>query len=122
LELGYSLDELVQILRTGDYPSELLTVLQQRSKCKTNSALLKMLEPQRLTLLPRVEDGYRLLLQEREQKRTAEEQRKRQLIQERLRKIGRCPMNFEWIALGNGGYRCAGGSHCVSASELKYVD
>ena len=121
-ELCYSLDELVEILRSGNYPSELLTVLRQRSKCRTNESLLKMLEPQRLTLLPRVEEGYRLLLEEREQIRSAEEQRRRQLVQERLRKIGRCPMNYEWIALGNGGYQCAGGSHSVSASELNYVD
>lgn len=112
----------MEILRSGNYPPELQTVLRQRSKCKTNKSLLKMLEPQRLALLPKVEEGYRLLLKEREQIRSAEEQRKRELVQERLRKIGRCPMNFEWIAMGNGGYRCAGGSHCVSASELNYVD
>ena len=58
-ELGYSLDELVEILRSGNYPSELLTVLRQRSKCRTNESLLKMLEPQRLALLPKVEEGYR---------------------------------------------------------------
>ena len=121
-ELGYSLDELVEILRDGNYPSELLTVLRQRSKCRTNESLLKMLVPQRVALLPRVEEGYRLLLKEREQIRSAEEQRQRELVQEKLRKIGRCPMNFEWIALGNGGYRCAGGSHCVTASQLNYVD
>jgi len=121
-ELGYSLDELVVILRSGNYPPELQGLLLERTRCKTSGALLRMLEPQRLALLPRVEEGYRQLLLEREKIRSAEEEARRQRVQEKLRRLGVCPMNFQWIAQGNGGYRCAGGSHYVSASQLNYVD
>jgi len=121
-ELGYTLDELVVILRSGHYPAELQRLLLERTRCKNSGALLRMLEPQRLALLPRVEEGYRQLQLEREMIRSAEEKAKRQRVQEKLRKLGVCPMNFEWIAVGNGRYRCAGGSHHVSASQLNYVD
>ena len=31
--------------------------------------------------------------------------------QQYLRSMGTCCMNFDWIHLGDGQYRCAGGSH-----------
>jgi ATPase family associated with various cellular activities (AAA) len=47
-----------------------------------------------------------------------EEERKRyQEIQAKLRHIGRCVAGFEWIKQANG-WRCAGGSHWVSDTEL----
>lgn len=40
-------------------------------------------------------------------------------IQSRLRVLGPCPMGFSWHRCGStGGWRCAGGSHYVSDSEL----
>jgi hypothetical protein len=39
-------------------------------------------------------------------------------IQKKLKKIGKCPMGFVWTQVPNG-WRCAGGSHYVSDTELK---
>jgi hypothetical protein len=43
--------------------------------------------------------------------RSAEEKAKRQRVQEKLRKLGVCPMNFEWIAVG---YRDVRGDRITS--------
>ena len=58
---------------------------------------------------------------EKEAARLKEAARHKEKIQTRLRRIGRCPQNFEWIPT-SGGYRCAGGSHFVSAEQLNYMD
>ena len=58
---------------------------------------------------------------EKEVARLKEAARHKEKIQTRLRRIGRCPQNFEWIPT-SGGYRCAGGSHFVSAEQLNYMD
>ena len=47
----------------------------------------------------------------------AEKKRQKEKVQERLRAIGNCPAGFTWHKCGSG-WRCAGGSHCVSDSEL----
>jgi hypothetical protein len=52
-------------------------------------------------------------LKEISRKKTAEERK----MQEKIKRIGKCPMNFDWIKC-SGGYRCAGGSHFVSDNEL----
>ena len=46
----------------------------------------------------------------------AEKKRQKEKVQERLRAIGNCPAGFTWHKCGSG-WR-AGGSHCVSDSEL----
>ncbi|KAI0602899.1 P-loop containing nucleoside triphosphate hydrolase protein [Biscogniauxia sp. FL1348] len=53
--------------------------------------------------------------EKKKEKEKEEEARKQALI----KKMGRCPQNFAWINLGNGMYRCAGGSHRIRESELK---
>ncbi|KAI1124436.1 P-loop containing nucleoside triphosphate hydrolase protein, partial [Nemania abortiva] len=54
-----------------------------------------------------------------ERKRREEEDRmKKELeMKAKLKKMGRCPMGYEWIAQA-GGYRCAGGSHYMTNGEL----
>ena len=67
------------------------------------------LDPQRPRLLEKIEQ---LILQMQE-KKSAEERR----IQDKIKHLGRCPMDYEWIK-EEGGYRCAGGSHYLSDAEL----
>ncbi|KAL3783915.1 hypothetical protein ACHAW5_011038 [Stephanodiscus triporus] len=65
-------------------------------------------------------EAYEQKMRELQIQREMEAAKKRQKekIQERLRAIGKCPMGFVWHDCGNG-WRCAGGSHYVSDSELK---
>lgn len=54
----------------------------------------------------------------REIREDAERKRKEELrVQVKLRNMGVCVAGFRWIKQA-GGYRCAGGSHFVSSSEL----
>lgn len=39
-------------------------------------------------------------------------------VQEKLRRLSKCPMGFVWLQVG-GGWRCAGGTHFVSDGELE---
>jgi hypothetical protein len=66
------------------------------------------------------EKAYRKKMEELQRQRelAAEEARKKELIKEKLRAIGKCPAGFVWHQVG-GGWRCGGGSHYVSDSELK---
>lgn len=56
---------------------------------------------------------------ELQEKREAERKRKEQeaQAQRKLREMGVCPVGFRWINMGTH-YRCAGGSHTVSMSQL----
>jgi len=49
-----------------------------------------------------------------EERRQREREEK---AQRKLRELGVCSAGFQWINMGNG-YRCAGGMHFVSASQL----
>ena len=54
------------------------------------------------------------------QAKKEEERRKREQearAQQKLRELGVCSFGFRWIPMGDG-YRCAGGAHFVSASQL----
>jgi hypothetical protein len=52
-----------------------------------------------------------------ELRRIQELQKKEQQVQQKLSQMGVCCMGFRWIKQA-GGYRCAGGSHYVSDSQL----
>ena len=54
----------------------------------------------------------RLIAQQRKAKTDAEKK-----AQEKIRHLGRCPMDYEWIR-EEGGWRCAGGSHFLTDAEL----
>ncbi|RYP33869.1 hypothetical protein DL768_011074 [Monosporascus sp. mg162] len=48
----------------------------------------------------------------------AEKKKRQELaVQEKIREMGICPMGYRWIKVG-GGYRCAGGTHYLSNSQL----
>ena len=54
----------------------------------------------------------------RKKQQEEEEKRRKELeIQRKLEHMGVCPMGYQWIRQA-GGYRCAGGSHFMSQSQL----
>lgn len=53
----------------------------------------------------------------REQQAAAERKRQEEKAQQKLRAMGVCPVGYQWIPEGDG-YRCAGGSHFVTRSQL----
>lgn len=107
-ELGYSPDEMEEFLTTRNYPEELVALLCEKTGKKA-ADVRRMIAPQSGKLLERV----KMILKQMEQEKTKEEE----LKQEKLRKIGKCPMNFEWIKI-EGGYRCAGGTHYCDDQEI----
>ncbi|KAI1500724.1 P-loop containing nucleoside triphosphate hydrolase protein [Biscogniauxia marginata] len=63
----------------------------------------------------------RKMREEKERKEKEREERKKreeEALQQKLKELGRCPANYDWIDQGNGSYRCAGGSHYATAAEL----
>eukprot|EP01038_Epipyxis_sp_PR26KG_P004361 gene4361-6169_t len=108
-ELGYSLEKIEGFLTSGIYPEELLQLLLPRSKCKDTAELKELLNPQRGVLLKKVKEA----IIELKRKKTQEEQ----LKLDKVRRLGLCPMAFEWIKC-EGGYRCAGGSHFVTEDQV----
>lgn len=57
------------------------------------------------------------LRKEDELRRLREKEQQEKQVQQKLRDMGVCPANFRWIKQTNG-YRCAGGSHFISAKNL----
>jgi hypothetical protein len=74
------------------------------------SLIRRALDPQKEQFLAKVEK----LLLEMERAKSEEEKR----IQDKIKHMGKCPMDFEWIK-EDGGYRCAGGSHYLTDAELQ---
>ncbi len=68
------------------------------------------LNPQKELFLAKVEQ---LIL--KMEKETSEEEKR---IQAKIKRMGKCPMDFEWIKV-DGGYQCAGGSHFLSEAEIQ---
>ena len=135
---GYEdLYEVRGILTTQQIPVEVVDYVSNKL-IRPSQKVRVMLVRQCPLLLDRIqalitdierELDYQRLLQEEIRKADAimkeklkEEERLRQkeLEMERVRQIGRCPMSFEWLPCGDG-YRCAGGSHYVSKSQINYV-
>jgi hypothetical protein len=55
---------------------------------------------------------------ERKRQELEEKLRRQALEQEKLAKMGVCPVGYQWIRQ-SGGYRCAGGSHWVSDGQMQ---
>jgi hypothetical protein len=64
---------------------------------------------QKSQLLDRIEK----LIRENKRCKTKEEVE----TQKKIKAIGRCPMDFEWLKVENG-WRCAGGSHTLTDAEI----
>ncbi len=112
-QLGYTLETIEGFLAAGQYPPELLNLVAQQTGCNDTSQLIESLNTQRNTVLQRVRDAIRQL---KKSKSDAEKK-----ACEKAKRIGKCPANFDWIKCP-GGYRCAGGSHFVSASQVNSIE
>ena len=114
--LGYDLDAVVSLLESGDFPpADVLAHVQQQLGRGSRGAVAAMLRQQRPAVLKRMKEA------QQELRRRKSEQERAAL--ERVRALGRCPANFEWIKCQDGsGYRCAGGSHFVSEAEVNFVE
>lgn len=102
------------------FPPELLTFLMDKFNAikvrnkksgqqVSVSDLEKMLKPQCPKLLIKVRT-----IVEAQQRRALEVETETQM---KLRRLGRCPMNFAWRKEA-GGYRCEGGSHFCTDKEI----
>ena len=58
----------------------------------------------------------RIVQQEQTNQRVREEVAKNRL--EKLKRLGRCCMNYPWMSTGNGRYQCLGGSHFCTDAEI----
>lgn len=112
-EKGYDPTVMEKFLDTGNLPKDLVELVWSKnggaeSKYdvgQIRTALVKQSAP----LLTKI----RTLLKQMAEFKSAEEKKK----QEKLQKIGKCCMGFEWLKV-EGGYRCAGGSHYCSNEEV----
>ncbi|KAI0387532.1 P-loop containing nucleoside triphosphate hydrolase protein [Hypomontagnella monticulosa] len=56
-------------------------------------------------------------LAERARQEKEEQAKKERELKAKAKRMGRCPVGYEWIPQGDG-YRCAGGSHFISNGDL----
>lgn len=107
-ELNYTPYQMNNILTTKQFPDELINLLVGKTG-KTSTKIRRMLIPQCGPLLTRIQ----LVIKQIEETKSKEEQKR----QEKILKLGKCPMSYEWLKV-EGGYRCAGGSHYCTDSEI----
>ena len=108
-ELGYDIEYIAQFLQEGEYPQELLDKIVNITGCNDLGKIRSMLDKQKGALQKRM----KLLIEQRKKEKSEEEAR----CQQALARMGRCPMDFEWLK-EDGGWRCAGGSHYVSDADM----
>lgn len=103
----------------GQNITKLESLMQEkRDSVEEDDDLRRKFEQERLRALAlkhsRDEEEMRLrkLREEAEKRRRKEAQ-----AQQKLKDMGVCPVGFRWTKQGNG-YRCAGGSHFVTNSQL----
>jgi len=123
----YKQRDLLQAgLKSGNIDDRLVKGVAVAVNKKADRIRPLMMRPCR-TLLPALLEKIRLKEEderrlreaaaEADRQRIQNEIRQRELVQEKIRQLGRCPVGFEWIKQP-GGYRCAGGSHLLSDAEI----
>jgi len=136
VELGYDKDQesrtrLIGVLQTVISGESFTDDILEHVKSKTGLKETKInavLRPQVHSLLQSMKDAVAAEETRLEEIRRLEEQNsleqirqiaeKRQRIQKKLRTMGCCPAGFGWYKI-DGGWRCHGGSHCVSDVQLE---
>ncbi|OTB10549.1 hypothetical protein K445DRAFT_27497 [Daldinia sp. EC12] len=92
--------------------------LERQLRLQEEAAQRERDEAKRREELRKLEEARRRHeLAEKERKEKEERVRKEKMMQEKLKRMGRCPVGYEWIPQGDG-YRCAGGSHFMSNGQL----
>jgi len=108
--LGYTLEQIQDMLQNKSFPTELLEIVKQITGCYDSSKIGRMLEPQRPEVLSRV----RKALAEQAREKTEEEE----VIQKKLRILGgTCPVGYAWVPT-EGGYVCAFGVCFITHDQL----
>ncbi|OLQ07138.1 Protein CfxQ [Symbiodinium microadriaticum] len=109
--------------REEELRRELEAELRRLEALAAEKAEQERLEAQRIRAKAELEARLERERLERERRRLEEEariraeQEKQARIREKLRQISPCPAGFSWYKTG-GGWRCGGGSHFVSDSQL----
>ncbi len=112
-DLKYSPDDIVKMLGPGgDYTQELLARIVQITGCSDMAKIRAVLDRQKDGLLARMG----AIIEQRMRQKPQEDKK----MQEKLKHIGRCPMDFEWLKV-EGGWRCAGGSHFCTDAQISAV-
>ncbi|KAL7619886.1 hypothetical protein AAE478_010433 [Parahypoxylon ruwenzoriense] len=96
--------------------------LEEEEKRAANEKRRKEIEEELREEKRRIEAALKAKREAEEKLRRAQEEaekkRRQELaVQKKIRDMGICPQGFRWIKEG-GGYRCAGGSHYLSDSQL----
>ena len=91
--------------------------IQAKNKAEALEAL-RLREEARIREMEARAERERILRElERRKQQERERRMKEELAQSKLRQMGVCEAGYKWIKQGDG-YRCAGGSHWVSNSQL----
>ncbi|XDG09157.1 hypothetical protein ABKA04_008772 [Annulohypoxylon sp. FPYF3050] len=92
--------------------------LERKIKEKEEALKRERDEAKRREELRKLEEARRLKdIEDRKRKAKMEAMLKEKQAQAKLKNMGICPMGFAWIQQA-GGYRCAGGAHWISDSQL----
>jgi replication-associated recombination protein RarA len=98
---------------SGFPPEEVMSMVKRELCGRFNEGRVKeKLRNQREAVLQKID---KLLEYERQVQDEKEKER-----QAAIKHLGKCPMLFAWLPVA-GGYRCAGGSHYLSSSEVDSI-
>jgi SpoVK/Ycf46/Vps4 family AAA+-type ATPase len=117
-EKGYTDPTAIErFLSTGNIPKDVVELVWEKNGGKeskhTPGQVRTSLVKQSGPFLQKIKQ----LLKQMAEVKSAEEKRK----QEKLKKIGKCCMGFEWIRI-EGGYKCAGGTHFCTDEEIEQCE
>ena len=89
-ELKIEIEELHDMLESCNFSSQLIDLVMKKVGCEDPREVIAMLEPQRQEVLRKIK---RIVEQKRKAKSDAEKEKGRK-IQEKLRRLGMCPMVY----------------------------
>lgn len=115
------LEEAQRAAEEAKKEAEKVVAALQAMKAKNDAEMLERLRLREEARIREMEAKAKAerIRRELERKRQEQEQKrkKEELAQRKLREMGVCVAGYQWIKQ-SGGYRCAGGTHWVSDSQL----